>query len=412
VAEGRPALDRLRRLVPRILAYEWGSRTALAELQGRPSPAEGPEAELWMGAHASAPSDVETEAGRVSLVEWVRRDPEAVLGAGVARRFGGELPFLFKVLAVERALSIQTHPDAARARAGFLRENAAGLAADDPKRSYRDANAKPELLCALTRFEALCGFRPAARIAEALEALAALGAPSLAPLIVALAAAPEEVALERCMAELLRARGGEEGRRRAREAARAAQRGSGERADFAKVAWLAAQHPDDAAVLAPLLLDTVELRAGEAIFLGPGEIHVYLGGVAVELMANSDNVLRGGLTGKHVDVPELLATLRFRAGPPALVGRRAGAAGEVLYETPAREFRLSVLELSPGRAYTSPERRSVEILLCTRGSAQVRDAARGEDLTLRRGEALLVPAALSAYAAEGDATLHRAGVPL
>lgn len=407
MGSGHPALDRLCRLDPRIQAYDWGSRTALAELQGRTSPSPGPEAELWMGAHPSAPSDVETEAGRISLAEWIRRDPEAVLGAEVARRFGGELPFLFKVLAVERALSIQAHPDAARARAGFSRESAMGLAPADPRRSYRDPNAKPELLCALTRFHALCGFRPAGEIVEALEAL---DVPSLARLADELGA--EEGGLERLVAELLRMRGSEEGRCRAREAAGAAERGSSERAEFARVAWLARQHPDDIAVLAPLLLNAVELEAGQALYLGPGEIHAYLGGVAVELMASSDNVLRGGLTHKHVDVPELLATLSFREGPPALVETQPGAPGEERYETPAREFRLSALKLVRGRAYASPERRSVEILLCTSGSARVQDVARGEELPLRRGEALLVPAALRAYTAEGDATLHRAGVPL
>jgi mannose-6-phosphate isomerase len=409
MGEARPAVERLYRLAPRILSYDWGSRSALAELQGRPSPSDRPEAELWMGAHPSAPSQVETEAGGVSLAEWIQRDPQAVLGPEVAQRFGGELPFLFKVLAPERALSIQAHPDAARARAGFDRENALGLVADDPRRSYRDPNPKPELVCALSRFDALCGFRPVPEIARGLEAL---GLPALAPLLRALAAAPERAGLERFFAELLRMRGGEAGRSLAREAASAARRRAGEGAPFARVVELAGQHPDDVAVLAPLLLNTVELQPGQALYLGPGEIHAYLGGVAVELMANSDNVLRGGLTRKHVDVPELLATLSFRQGAPAPVEPRPGAAGEEVYETPAREFRLSVLRLFPGRPYASAERRSVEILLCTSGSARVRDEASGEERSLERGEVLLVPAALSRYTAAGSAALHRASVPL
>ena len=159
-------MDRIRRLRNPIRDYAWGSKTALAQLQGRPGPTASPEAELWMGAHPLFPSEVEVDSDSdwVPLSEWIRRDPAAVLGEETARRFGGELPFLFKVLAAERALSIQAHPDAQQARAGFERENAAGLALEDPRRNYRDANPKPELICALTRFRLLCGFRRADEI--------------------------------------------------------------------------------------------------------------------------------------------------------------------------------------------------------------------------------------------------------
>ncbi|MHC4473979.1 MAG: mannose-6-phosphate isomerase, class I, partial [Planctomycetota bacterium] len=185
-------MDRIRRLRNPIRDYAWGSKTALAQMQGRPSPTASPEAELWMGAHPLFPSEVEVDSGWLPLSEWIRRDPAALLGEETVRRFGGKLPFLFKVLAAERALSIQAHPDAEQARAGFERENAAGLALEDPRRNYRDANPKPELICALTRFVALCGFRPTQEIAADLDAL---GVPALRGASAGLRAAPGRAGL-------------------------------------------------------------------------------------------------------------------------------------------------------------------------------------------------------------------------
>ncbi|MFQ5418111.1 MAG: mannose-6-phosphate isomerase, class I, partial [Myxococcota bacterium] len=153
-------MDRVRLLRNPIREYAWGSHTALAELLGAPSPSAQPQAELWMGAHREAPSRVRAGSDEPPLADWIARDAIAVLGPEVARHFGGELPFLLKILAAARPLSLQTHPDAQQARKGFERENAAGVAAGAPNRSFRDPNPKPELVCALTQFTALCGFRP------------------------------------------------------------------------------------------------------------------------------------------------------------------------------------------------------------------------------------------------------------
>jgi mannose-6-phosphate isomerase len=400
-------MNRIRLLRNPIRDYAWGSRSALAELTGRPAPAPTPEAELWMGAHPAAPSEVRADSGWVSLPDWIRRDPEAVLGVETARRFGGELPFLFKVLAPERALSIQTHPDAERARAGFERENAAGLELGDPKRSYRDPNPKPELICALTRFRLLCGFR---RAEEILRGFLALRLSSLEPLIAELRGAPEGGGLERFFRALM-TRDDEERRRLAEEVAEAATRGEQDRLVCGWVQELAHQHPGDVGVLAPLLLNPIELGPGQALYLPAGELHSYLGGVGVELMANSDNVLRGGLTTKHVDVTELLDTLSFREGLPPLLEPRAVAEAERVYDTPAHEFSLSVLRSSRAAPVSVDTGGSVEILLCTEGEAVVRGRAHREATPLPRGAAALVPAGAGAYRVEGEATLHRAGVP-
>jgi mannose-6-phosphate isomerase len=400
-------MDRVRLLRNPIRDYAWGSRTALAELRGRPSPAAQPEAELWMGAHPAAPSEVREDSGWTSLLDYVRRSPGEVLGPEVAAAFGGELPFLFKVLAPERALSIQTHPDAERARAGFERENAAGLALDDPRRNYRDSNPKPELICALTRFEALCGFRP---VPEILEGVGALQAVSLQEALADLRAAPGREGLARFFGRIMTSPP-ETQRRVAEEVAEAAGRGQRDSAVLRWVCELARQYPGDVGVLGPLLLNLVELEPGEALFLAAGELHSYLCGLGVELMANSDNVLRAGLTPKHVDVPELLDALSFQSGRPAILEPRPLAAGEAVYPTPAREFVLSVLRPGAEGGVESRSRCGVEILFCAEGQAEVRDAKRAEVTLLPQGAAALVPAALERYRVEGHATVLRAGVP-
>jgi len=391
-------LNGIRRLSNPIRQYAWGSRTALAELTGRPAPTPSPEAELWMGAHPSAPSRIETEAGSVALDAWIRREPAAVLGREVAERFSGELPFLFKVLAPERALSIQAHPNEAQAREGFERENAAGLALDDPRRCYRDRHAKPELICALSGFDVLCGFRPRAEIADG---LAALGE----------SAAALREALDDGIAVFLRALLAERDRSELADAASAAAAGR-HSADWRCVTELALQYPGDAGVLAPLFLNRLSLAPGEALFLPAGELHAYLRGVGIELMGNSDNVLRGGLTPKHVDAAELLRTLSFRVGSPPLLGAQPAAPGIDVFETPAREFVLSILRPRPGAEVDCRSVGAIEILLCAAGRARICEDGSGSELELSSGDSVLVPGTTAGYRVEGAAQLFRATVPL
>ncbi|MDJ0849917.1 MAG: mannose-6-phosphate isomerase, class I [Myxococcota bacterium] len=400
-------LDQIHLLSNPIRDYAWGSRQALAELTGRPAPAPGPEAELWMGAHPSSPSTVRSGEGEVPLDAWIRRDPSALLGAAVAERFGGELPFLFKVVAPDQALSIQSHPDAAQAREGFARENAAGMPLDDPARSYRDPHHKPELVCALTPFEALCGFRP---IGEIQGGVAALGLPSLRQALAALGRDRTRRGLARFFGDVM-TRAPEARRELAHEVAEEAARGAGEPRACALVVSLAKQYPGDPGVLAPLLLNQIELAPGEGLFLPAGELHCYLRGTAVEVMANSDNVLRGGLTPKHVDVPELLRTLSFRSGRPPVLRPCERAPGEAVYEAPVAEFHLSVLRPEPGRPVVCEAAHSAEILFCAEGAAEIVDLGRNERTPLARGAAAFVPACAASHRLEGRATVYRVGVP-
>ncbi len=394
-----------------IRSYAWGSRTAIATFLGRPSPSEEPQAELWMGAHPQAPSEVEIEGRWQSLAEAIDAVPEEILGPEIAARHDSTLPFLFKVLAAERALSIQAHPDRSQAAAGCRREDELGIARGAPERNYRDGNHKPEMLYALTPFVILRGFRPAAEI---LALMRRLELPELVPEI---GEALSEDDLERFFSRFMSL---DEERvdavlaRALRNIARgpaAAGGVSGRAPDvdpFAWVAKLAHQCPGDRCVLAPLYLHLLELSPGEAIFTGPGILHAYLDGTGIELMASSDNVVRGGLTSKHVDVAELLRILRFTPDPPRLVSS-SRASGERRFEILAEEFDLAVVELSPGEA-RQRDGGGVEILLCARGEGEISSAG-GAEIRYRRGDCFLVPAAVASYLIEGNATFFRAGIP-
>jgi mannose-6-phosphate isomerase len=391
----------IHRLENPVQHYAWGSRTAIPELLGLPSPAGEPWAELWMGAHAVGTSRICARGGSERLDAYIARDPEAVLGGAVALRFAGALPFLFKVLAAAAPLSIQAHPSLAQARDGFARENRAGVAFDAPERCYRDANHKPELICALTPFHALNRFREPREIAER---FAALGEPAIAAAVAALQARADRDAVAAFFAVLWTLA---EPARRAL-VARAVAWARGGCADDPAARWvgvLAAAYPGDIGVVAPLLLNVVELAPGEAMFLPAGELHSYLEGTGIEIMANSDNVLRGGLTAKHVDVAELLRTLSFRTGPIERLRPRAAAAGEGVYDTPAEEFALGVLEVRPGTPYAAPAARGIEILLCTSGRGRL---SGGASEPIERGDCFVVPAAAPPYRVEGDLTLYRA----
>ncbi len=385
-----------------IRDYAWGSRSAIARLLDEAVPSPEPQAELWMGAHPVASSRVRVEGRRISLAEAVAADPEAILGPRVIARFGPRLPFLAKLLAAAAPLSIQAHPDARQAREGFAREQALGIPLDSEKRCYRDRSHKPELLCALEPFEALCGFRPPAEIAGLAERL---GAPAPRAFVAAALARPAP--LEELATRLLRL---EPAPRRAlvAEAAEAAAH-----VDDPALRWiarLADLHPGDGGALAPLFLRHFRLAPGEAIFLPPGELHTYLGGFGVEVMASSDNVLRGGLTAKHVDGDELLRILRFEPGSGRALCPEPDATGAAVYRTPAEEFELSTLRIGAGRGFESDGERGVELLLCTQGTAVV--AAGGDRVDLRPGWSCLVPAAAGAYSIAGEGELHRVAVPV
>jgi mannose-6-phosphate isomerase len=292
------------------------------------------------------------------------------------------------VLAAEEPLSLQVHPDPEQARLGFERENAAGIALDAPNRNYKDPYAKPEMMCALTPFETLAGFRPPE---QTLDLVGLLAAPALDELVAPLRAAPDASGLRQVVTSLLSAPA-ERRRLLVTQVLDACQRTDHPVADV--LSRLGQRYPDDPGVVAALLLNHVRLAPGEAMYLPAGNLHAHLSGVGVELLANSDNVLRGGLTTKHVDVPELLRVLDFTPATPDIVRPEDGG----VYPTPAKEFRLARYDLTSW-AETRLEPTGPQILLCVEGEVLVR----GETgkVTLTRGR--------SAYAGAHDGVVYLSG---
>lgn len=365
----------------------------LADLLGRAAPSDEPEAELWLGAHPAGPALVEIDAGNwLPLDAVLARWPDPWLGPELIAAHGPRLPFLLKVLAVGEPLSLQVHPDAERAAAVF----AADGEREATQRRYRDPYAKPELICALTRFEALCGFRP---VAESRAWLTGAGLAGDWP--------PGPDGLRAFLATWLRATARQREPRLASLLAHAVAR---ERSDpiARRVLALAGRWPGDAGLIAPVLMNAVDLEPGEGLFLPPGELHCYLAGAAVEIMGASDNVARAGLTSKPIDAEEVLRVARCEAAPVPRVGPAERAAGHTAFVTPTREFELSRLEPDVG-GEVAVRMRGPEILLCVSG--RVEAAAPGGAVALGRGESCVVPAAASTYRLSGRGVVFRAALP-
>lgn len=389
----------VERLIATTQHYDWGDPDYIARLQRRRSPGV-PEAELWMGAHASAPASLATDGTPLDVL--VAADPVAALGDAVAARFTG-LPFLAKVLAADRPLSIQAHPSAAQAAAGFERENAQGLALDSPERIYRDPNHKPELICALTSFEAKCGFRS---LAATRELFASLGGAGLAPVRERLdAGGTDAEVLAEVLAWLLRSRHdvGPDLAAAAVAAAASAPGGGPYASDLRWTGEIARFHPGDVGVVVALLLNHVVLAPGQAVFLGAGNLHAYLRGAGIELMANSDNVVRGGLTSKVVDVEELIAVVDCTPIDPPI----QTASGCIhTFDAPVPEFSLTRVVVADDIRLRV---RGPEILVVTEGIVEFVTQA-GQELAVEAGEPVWVPATDGCYLARGGGVFYRAGV--
>lgn len=392
-------VHKLRNSVKR---YDWGSPTYLPVLLGAPNPGGEPWAELWMGAHPGAPSTAETTDGDLPLDELFRSDPAALLGS--ASRFGA-LPYLFKLLAAARPLSVQAHPDAVQAKSGWERENAAGVPLDSPTRNYKDPNPKPEILCALSPFRAMCGFRPPAEIAAGLSRIAS---PALGPALAALADADAARALSGFLEALFSVP--QPDRRSLADAAVLAARQAALRGDpaWGLVERFAALYPQDPAILSSLYLNVIDLEPRQAVFLPAGILHAYVEGFGAELMAASDNVLRGGLTSKFVDVGELSATLRFEPFRPDILEGVEVAPGRYRYPTPAEEFVLERIECRGGSVLLDAGSPSIAVVV--EGSGLAEDGA-GARVRLEKGESVLLDARAPGPSLSGSCVAFVASAP-
>ncbi|HPJ66742.1 MAG TPA: mannose-6-phosphate isomerase, class I [Desulfobacteraceae bacterium] len=390
-----------------VQEYAWGSKTFIQDLIGLSKSTGKPMAELWMGAHANGPSRVFKDGQWEPLPEVIDENPEFVLGKNVSSRYSNKLPFLFKVLAAETPLSIQVHPNLIQAREGFARDSSSGIPLDSPDRNYRDENHKPEILCALTRFKALRGFR---KIDDILMLTEKVRSPFLSDELDRFIKSPGISGLEQFYTSLMTMEG-EQQRKAVENAAAIARKMADEDRAFHWVVKLNEHYPGDIGVLSPLILNLVELEPGEAIYLLPGKPHAYLHGAGMELMASSDNVIRGGLTPKKVDVAELLKIIRFEIDDNVPIKPVIVRENEKAYPSPAEEFQLSEISLTEGRHFTSTESRSVEILICLKGDADVTDLGSAESLKIKKGTSIIVPSIVSRYRIEGKSTIYKATVP-
>ena len=358
----------MQRLAGGVQNYAWGSHTLLADLRGE-EPSVEPEAEIWYGAH---PGTATMCDDGTSLLDCIHANPLEYLGQEIVDRFGEKLPFLLKLLAAGSPLSIQAHPSIEQARRGFAAEEAAGIEPTAFNRSFKDDNHKPELICAFTPFEALVGFRPAVESDQFFEALGVValradlaeGGPKGAVECLLKPASSDEqhVAPDDMVRELVEAAAAYDGEKWAGECE--------------LISRLAQKYPGDPGIGVAALLNYVTLQPGEALYLGAGNMHAYVSGLGIEIMANSDNVLRGGLTPKHVDVVNLLDVVLPDALEPELVSIDADGR----YLTPAPEFELRRLDVE-----TKPEVVGPCIVLCTGDALMVHGAS--EEMTLAATEA-------------------------
>jgi mannose-6-phosphate isomerase len=367
--------------------YSWGSTTAIAAVLGT-KPTGRPEAELWLGDHPANPARVK-DTGE-SLNDWATAHPE---------RFGQRpLPFLLKLLAAESPLSIQAHPTPAQARAGFDRENAAGIPVDSPVRNYRDANHKPEIIIALTEFSALCGFRPGPDRDRILDALERVGVANIAHLRAhvtngldsavqwILEGDADVLALVDSLSTV------------------AASTGDALVDDALAVTRSLAEHfPGDVGVAVSILLNHVVLSPGEALFLPAGNVHAYLHGLGIEVMATSDNVLRGGLTPKHIDIPELLSILDFtELVEPRITPDVHGSVRT--FRPPVDDFAVTDVELA-GEADVAIHGPAIAVV--TSGQVELRPGG----MTANRGDAVFIEAMESITSVAGQGRLFVASRP-
>jgi mannose-6-phosphate isomerase len=342
------------------------------------------------------------------LPELIEKNPEDILGKRVAEKFKSKLPYLFKVLAAAKPLSIQAHPSLAQAKEGFEKENELGIPLNAFSRNYKDDNHKPECICALTPLWALNGFR---KISNILSLMDKVCPDSLRNELNDLRKHSNSQGLKFFFNAVMTM----DVKRKKQVTGNAIANAQKILEDDPVFQWIINLHeeyPGDVGVLSPILLNLIRLEPGQAMFLPAGELHAYLGGVGIELMANSDNVLRGGLTPKHVDVPELLRVLNFKEREVKILLPEKRSETESVYSSQAEEFALSVIFTKESKIHTSPMNRSIEILLCTDGKATITDTGKNDKLAIAKGASIIISAAVEKYTIEGEATIYKAAVPV
>ena len=382
-----------------IQDYAWGSTTSIGQLFGIENPESKPQAEIWMGAHQNGCSQIDIDGKPTLLSEFIDADKATLVGAQTAETFG-ELPYLFKVLAAEKALSIQVHPSKAQAEAGFAKEEEQGILRTAGNRNYKDPNHKPELVYALTPYQAMNGFR---EFAEIVTNFRKLEIAEINALVDALEANQNEAGLETFFEAMLSLDGEAKDTSVAKLLAYAEVNKGQEL--FALILDLAEQYPGDIGLFAPLMLNTLTLQPGEAMFLYACTPHAYIKGTGLEIMANSDNVLRAGLTPKYMDVPELVACTTCQPIPfDSLLMAPKVENGAEHYPIPVPDFKFSVYQQVENQALTTD---SAEILFAVDAPLTL-SHEEGETVTINKGESVFIPANAGTYQASSTGKFARA----
>ena len=396
----------MRRLEPARQQYAWGSTSAIPELLGVADDGV-PWAEAWYGSHPAGQARV---TGGDALSELIDAEPERLLGEDIIWRFGRRLPFLLKLIAPERPLSLQVHPSQAQAAEGYALEEEAGIALDHPARNYKDTNHKPEMVLALTRFQAVAGFRAPRRAVEVLAGLDSVlarrmrrtlrlnptryGIRQVFSDVVSAATRPSPEEIDELVAEIsVRFEAG---------------MSPSLRVD-SNVLKMAGTFAGDPGIAAALLLNPVTLQPGEALFVPAGSVHAYISGLGVEVMASSDNVLRAGLTPKHIDVPEMLACVDYVAAPPVRPAPEYLSRATRAYYAPVDDFELMVTTVVAADGRLPVPGRGPRILLAVEGAMTL--VTQADSQTLAQGEAVFIGADERSLSVEGEGTLIQADVP-
>ncbi|ENM5833959.1 mannose-6-phosphate isomerase, class I [Vibrio metoecus] len=381
-----------------IQNYAWGSKTALHQLFAIENSNQEPQAELWMGAHPNGCSCLVINGQNVKLSAFIAQNPSLMLGEHTARQFG-ELPYLFKILAAENALSIQVHPNKQQAERGFAREEQLGIALTAAHRNYKDPNHKPELVYALTEYQAMNGFRTNQEI---LSYFIELAIDELQPLVKAFQANPTAQGLSHFFSGLLSLKG--EAKNRALETFM----NQAKQIDlplFQLIVELEKQYSNDIGLFAPLMLNVITLQPGEAMFLDAETPHAYLHGTGLEIMANSDNVLRAGLTPKYMDIEELVACTQFKHKPfEQLRLKPEMIEGSEQYPIPVADFKFAIIPQATQQAICV---RSAEIVLPLDSSMMLQHA-NGEQCLVAKGQSVFIPAYAEQYTITCDGRVARA----
>lgn len=419
-ARSRPARNDLPAVIvlePAIQHYAWGDPGFIPALLGRANPDRKPHAEAWLGAHKDGPATAELQSGKTPLDRLIAGAPEKILGREVAAEYHDQLPFLLKVLSAAAPLSIQVHPGRSSAESGFERENLAGIPIGAGHRNYKDANHKPELIVALTEFHGVSGFRPVREIERQFQEIPELrGLGGELPL--------EPKGLRRFYSQLMtvaqdqvdQALGSLIDRLNRLNSMRPFTKDQREYWVLQSDKIYSKGDRRDRGLFSLYLLNLVHLRPGEGLFLRAGVLHAYLEGSGIEVMANSNNVIRGGLTPKHVDLPELLNNVSFEELKPEIISPRTRHKScESVYLTPAREFELSRIDLDNGVLHREDEAHSIEILIVVtdRGGNGITVNSEGQHWSVGKGSSFLVRAGVPyLLEAKGAATLFKATVTL